>query len=195
MNMEEVHLTPAQIIDVARGLPTGVQPVAHLAVCDRCRQAVDRFRQVVAAVRAAGVPESALREAKALAADWPEPALPLITGRLVFDNALEPATPGVRGTTHDRHLLVEADPWAVDLRLVRRERTVSITGQLANAQTPTQGCVGVPVLARSADGVVGRDRTGTFGEFTITCADAAQLKLEIRVSSATIAIAIPPARS
>jgi hypothetical protein len=100
----------------------------------------------------------------------------------------------VRGTTFDRHLLFEADQWAVDLRLVRRERALSITGQLANAAAPTRGCTGVAVLAWSAEGIVGRGLTGSFGEFTIACPDIAPLTLEIR-SSPAITIGIPPARA
>jgi hypothetical protein len=71
---------------------------------------------------------------------------------------------------------------------------VSITGQIANALAPSRGCTGVAVLAWSADGVVGRSITGSFGEFTIACPDVAPLTLEIR-SSPAVTIGIPPARA
>jgi hypothetical protein len=191
------HLEPAQLVDLARGLVGEDQAAVmrlHLDECGGCRAALDRLLLVVNAARAvSAVPAAAVREAIALAA-WSAPLVDAIGGRLVFDNLLEPLTAGVRGTSFDRHLLFEADHWAVDLRLVRSERALSITGQLANAAAPTRGCTGVAVLAWSTEGVVGRGLTGSFGEFTIACPDVAPLTLEIR-SSPAITIGIPPARA
>jgi hypothetical protein len=192
------HLEPGQLVDLARGLITdeaaaGLRP--HLDECATCRAALDRLFLVVRAARAdSSVPSAAVREASALAATWSAPATAAIGGRLVFDNFLQPLAAGIRGSAEDRHLLFEADHWAVDLRLVRREHAVSITGQLANALAPSRGCTGVAVLAWSADGVVGRSITGSFGEFTIACPDVAPLTLEIR-SSPAVTIGIPPARA
>lgn len=167
----------------------------HLDGCDRCRAALDRLSLVVRAARvAASIPAAAVREANALAEEPTGPPPPLIRARLVFDNLFHPLPAGVLGGAHDHHLLFEADHWAVDLRLVRRERALSITGQLSNALAPARGCAGVAVLAWSAEAVIGRGLTGSWGEFTIACADIAPLTLEIRVSSPAIAIGIPPAR-
>ena len=190
------HLEPGQIVDLARGLIAEAEAAAlrpHLDQCDRCRAALDRLYVVVGALRvSAEVPAAAVDAAKALAADGPTPEGPSITASLVFDNLFQPLTAGVRGSLEDRHLLFEADHWAIDLRLVRTERALSITGQLANALAPTLGCTGVAVLAWSTEGVVARGLTGSFGEFTIACPDVAPLTLEIR-SSPAISIGIPPA--
>ncbi|HEV7499785.1 MAG TPA: hypothetical protein VGQ33_07270, partial [Vicinamibacteria bacterium] len=166
----------------------------HLGDCIPCLAALDRLSLVVRATRVDSVmPAAAVREAEALAADWSTLSAGAIGGRLVFDTVLEPREAGVRGSGLDRHLLFEAEQWAVDLRLVRSERALSITGQLANAVAPTRGCTGVAVLAWSTDGVVGRGLTGSFGEFTIACPNVAPLTLEIR-STPAITIGIPPAR-
>jgi anti-sigma factor RsiW len=191
------HVEPGQLVDLARGLIDESEAAAlrpHLDDCDRCRAVLDHLSLVVRAARAAfAVPAAAVREANALAAT-PSPASGAIAARLVFDDIAEPLTAGVRGTAQDRHLLFEADHWAIDLRVVRSDRALSITGQLANAATPTQGCAGVAVLAWSTAGVVGRGLTGSLGEFTIACPDVGPLTLEIR-SSPAITIGIPPART
>jgi hypothetical protein len=137
------------------------------------------------------VPPAAVGAANALAATWSAPSTGAIAGRVVFDTLLQPLAAGVRGPAQDRHLLFEADDWAVDVRLVRDDLALSITGQLANALAPTRGCAGVAVLAWSTEGVVGRGLTGSLGEFTIACPDVAPLTLEIR-SSPAITIGIPP---
>jgi hypothetical protein len=193
------HLDPGQLVDLARSLVADDEAAAlheHLEECTRCRAALDRLSLVVhAAARDSAIPAATLREVEALADAWAAPAAGAIGGRLVFDNVIEPRELGVRGgVSPDRHLLFEADQWAIDLRLVRSERALSITGQLANAAAPTRGCTGVAVLAWSTDGVVGRGLTGSFGEFTIACPDVAPLTLEIR-SSPAITIGIPPARA
>ena len=193
------HLVPGQLVDLARGLlPDGdaaaLRP--HLDGCDACRAAFDRLSLVVRAARAdVAVPAEAVAQATAVAEQWSQPLSDVIRGRLVFDNLLHPLQEGARGGVPDRHILFEAQQWAVDLRLVRREKALSIVGQLANAMAPTRGCVGVPVLAWSEQAVVGRGLTGPWGEFTITCADV-PITLEIRVAAPAIAIAIgsPPAQ-
>lgn len=190
------HLEPGQLVDLARGLIGEAESAPlrrHLEGCASCRAALGRISLVARAARAdSEVPAAAVRKAEALADVWPSPSAGAIGGRLVFDNLLEPREAGVRGGGPDRHLLFEADNWAIDLRLVRRERALSITGQLANALAPTLGCTGVAVLAWSPEGVVARGLTGSFGEFTIACPDVAPLTLEIR-SSPAITIGIPPA--
>jgi hypothetical protein len=192
------HLEPGQIVDLARGLIEDGEAAAlrpHLEECDSCRAALDRMSLVVRAARvASAVPARAVREANALAAAPPSHASGVIEGRLVFDTLVVPLSPGVRGTAQDRHLLFEADHWAIDLRVVRGDHTLSITGQLANAQAPSQGCAGVAVLAWSTEGIVGRGLTGSLGEFTIACPDVGYLTLEIR-SSPAITIGIPPVRT
>lgn len=192
------HLEPAELVDLARDLIADEEAAPlrrHLEECGRCRAALDRLSLAVRAAHVdASLPAAAVREAHALAADWSSPSTEAIGGRLVFDTVLEPREAGVRGTALDRHLLFEADQWAIDLRLVRSERALSITGQLANALAPTRGCTGVAVLAWSTQGVVGRGLTGSFGEFTIACPDVSPLTLEIR-SSPAITIGIPPARA
>ena len=192
------HLEPGQLVDLARSLVADEEAAAlhrHLEECARCRAALERLSLVVhAAAMDSAVPAVTLREVEALADSWAAPAAGAIGGRLVFDNVIESRELGVRGASPDRHLLFEADQWAIDLRLVRSERALSITGQLANAAAPTRGCTGVAVLAWSTDGVVGRGLTGSFGEFTIACPDVAPLTLEIR-SSPAITIGIPPARA
>jgi hypothetical protein len=192
------HVEPGQLVDLARGLIDEGQAAAwrpHLGDCDRCRAVLDHLSLVVRAARAASAPPAtAVRGANALATAPPTPASGAIAARLVFDDIAEPLTAGVRGTAQARHLLFEADQWAIDLRVVRSDRALNITGQLANAAIPTQGCAGVTVLAWSTDGVVGRGLTGSLGEFTIACPDVASLTLEIR-SSPAITIGIPPART
>ena len=194
------HLVPGQLVDLARGLlPEGDAAALgpHLDGCDECRAAFDRLSLVVRAARAAlSVPAAAVEEATDLAAQWSQPLSDVIRARLVFDNLLHPLTEGARGGSRDRHVLFEAQQWAVDLRLVRREKALSIIGQLANATAPTRGCAGVPVLAWSAKAVVARGLTGPWGEFTITCADISSITLEIRVAAPSISIAIdiPPAQ-
>jgi hypothetical protein len=191
------HLDAGQLVDLARGVLAEDEAAPlrpHLDQCERCRADLDRLSMVVRALRVSEVPSAAVREAKALAAAWSTPEGPTITASIVFDNLFQPLTPGVRGGLEDRHLLFEADHWAIDLRLVRSERALSITGQLANALAPTLGCTGVAVLAWSPEGVVARGLTGSFGEFTIACPDVAPLTLEIR-SSPAITIGIPPAHS
>jgi hypothetical protein len=193
------HLVPGQIVDLARGLVPAPEADAmrpHLDGCDRCRTALDRLSLVARAARSArSIPSAAVGEGTAVAAQWSQPLSAVIRARLVFDNVVHPRAEGVRGGgARDRHILFEADQWAVDLRLVRRENALSIVGQLANAPAPTRGCVGIPVLVWNDHAVVGRGLTGAWGEFTITCADVAPLTLEIRVSELAIAIGIPPAQ-
>ena len=191
------HLEPGQLVDLARGLLAEDEAAAlrpHLDACASCRAALDRLSLVTrAASPSSFVPEDVVRAAEDLAEVWSAPLTESIGGRLVFDNFIQPQIAGVRGASLDRHLLFEADQWAVDLRLVRSDRALSITGQLANAVAPTRGCTGVAVLAWSPEGVVGRGLTGSFGEFTLACPDVAPLTLEIR-SSPAITIGIPPAR-
>jgi hypothetical protein len=192
------HLEPGQLVDLARSLVADDEAAElrrHLEECTRCRAALDRLSLVVGATAVeSAIPAVTLREVEALADSWAAPAEGAIGGRLVFDNVLEPREAGVRSLSPDRHLLFEADQWAIDLRLVRSDRALSITGQLANAAAPTRGCKGVAVLAWSQDGVVARGLTGSFGEFSIACPDVAPLTLEIR-SSPAITIGIPPARA
>lgn len=192
------HLEPGQLVDLARSLVAEDETAAsnrHLEECTRCRTALDRLSLVVRATAVdSTIPTAALREVESLADSGEAPAAGAIGGRLVFDNVLAPREAGVRSLSPDRHLLFEADQWAIDLRLVRSDRALSITGQLANAAAPTRGCKGVAVLAWSRDGVVGRGLTGSFGEFSIACPDVAPLTLEIR-SSPAITIGIPPARA
>jgi hypothetical protein len=192
------HLEPAELVDLARGLIADDEAAPlrrHLEDCGRCHAALERLSIVVRAARVdSSMPAATAEEAEALAAAWSMLSAGAIGGRLVFDTVLEPREAGVRGSGLDRHLLFEADQWAIDLRLVRNERALSITGQLANAAAPTRGCTGVAVLAWSTEGVVGRGLTGSFGEFTIACPDIAPLTLEIR-SSPAITIGIPPARA
>jgi len=192
------HIEPAELVDLARDLVAEDEAAPlrrHLEECGRCRTALERVSLVVRAARAdTSMPSAAVRDAEALAAEWSSPSPEAIGARLVFDNVLQPREAGVRGTALDRHLLFEADHWAVDLRLVRSDRTLSITGQLANAAAPSSGCRGVAVLAWSSEGVVGRGLTGSFGEFTIACPNVAPLTLEIR-STPAITIGIPPARA
>jgi hypothetical protein len=192
------HLEPAELVDLARGLTADDEAAPlrrHLEDCGRCQTALERVSLVVRAARVdSSLPAAMVQEAEALAGAWSPLSAGAIGGRLVFDTVLEPREAGVRGAGLDRHLLFEADQWAIDLRLVRSERALSITGQLANALAPTRGCTGVAVLAWSTDGVVGRGLTGSFGEFTIACPNVAPLTLEIR-STPAITIGIPPARA
>lgn len=191
------HVEPGPLVDLARGLIDEGEAAAwrpHLDGCDRCRAVLDHLSLVVRAARASAVPATAVREANALVTAPPSPASGAIEARLVSDDVVEPLRAGVRGTAQDRHLLFEAEHWAIDLRVVRSERALSITGQLANAAAPTQGCAGVAVLAWSTEGIVARGLTGSLGEFTIACPDVGSLTLEIR-SSPAITIGIPPART
>ena len=192
------HIEPAELVDLARGLIADDEAARlrrHLEDCGRCHAALGRLSLVVRAAHVdASMPAAAVREAEALAAEWSTISTDAIGGRLVFDTVLEPREAGVRSSALDRHLLFEADQWAIDLRLVRSPHALSITGQLANAAAPTRGCTGVAVLAWSTEGVVGRGLTGSFGEFTIACPDVVPLTLEIR-SSPAITIGIPPARA
>lgn len=192
------HLEPGQLVDLARGLVGEDEASAmrsHLDDCAPCRAALGRLLLVVNAARVdSSMPADIVHEAKDLAADWSPLSAGAIGGRLVFDTVLEPREAGVRGSAFDRHLLFEADQWAIDLRLVRSAHALSITGQLANAAAPTRGCTGVAVLAWSTEGVIARGLTGSFGEFTIACPDVVPLTLEIR-SSPAITIGIPPARA
>jgi hypothetical protein len=173
------HPSPGLLVDLARGTSRHTDVLrSHLDGCEPCRRALDRFHVLV---RAAGI-----------AHEIP-PHAPMTIAHVVLNDRSPPA--GLRGRDReDRHLLFEAAPWAIDLRVQRRNGALNITGQLANATSPMRGCAGVPVLARSPDAVVGRGLTGSLGEFTIACADVSPLTLEIRVSYPGIAIGIPPPR-
>jgi len=133
------HVELGQLVDLARGLLEDGEAAAlraHLDECGRCRAALDRLSLVVRAARAASsLPATAVREANELAAAPPSPDSGATAARLVFDDVAEPLTAGVRGIAQDRHLLFEADHWAIDLRVVRSDRALSITGQLVNVRT------------------------------------------------------------
>ena len=190
------HPSPGLLVDLARGLSPHADVLRpHLDDCDRCRGALDRLQLLVRVARIGSrVPALAVGDARALAGRWTKAPAVVEPARLVLDDVL-PLPTGLRATSReDRHLLFEAAEWAIDLRLQRRDEALSITGQLANAMAPTRGCVGVAILARSPEAVIGRGLTGPLGEFTITCADVSPLTLEIRVTSPAIAIGIPPAR-
>ena len=138
------------------------------------------------------IPEHAVRVAKAAGSlarpqDRPETADETGLGKLLrylpfsitFDSFAEPALAGTRSLQGaDRRLSVEAEAYKIDLRVEHdtEPQSTVVVGQLlrrspgaeregtewTDAEDPMQD---IPVLALEAGRIVGRSKTGRFGEF------------------------------
>jgi hypothetical protein len=163
-------------VDYARGLVDAEERAAmdqHLREgCVRCAAQSRLFSRVAELASADDdyePPEYARHAARAVfALHRPDivqtPLLPL---RLVYDSFRDLAPMGVRsGQPMTRHVLYEAGPYAVDLKLdhERGARTLLLTGQVANAQEP-EAVRGIPILLLDGKTVVVSGSSNPSGEF------------------------------
>ncbi len=135
------------------------------------------------------VPESAVRIAKALGSvrrtRTSGSQLPF---RILFDSFGQPAVAGVRGSQpRDRHLVVEAGDFVVDVRFEPGELSrlggasgAAVTGQVLRREG-SQPLSDLPVLLLAGDEAVGASRTGESGEFQADGLPEAPLNLWVRV--------------
>lgn len=95
--------------------------------------------------------------------DFVEPTMTLI-----FDSALQPPPPGVRGMRdRSRQLLYKDEKYCVHLRIDHAERRKGYTllGQFLSGAPAVEGVEDVPVVLYSTNGLVASAITDPLGEF------------------------------
>ena len=195
------HFGTPRSVDYARGLVDGDERAAmeqHLR--DGCAQCSDESRLLSRLAELGSAdwqyepPEYARHAARAVfVLHRPDivqtRSLPL---RLVYDSFRNLALVGVRsGQPITRHVLYEAGPYAVDLKLdhERGARTLLLTGQVVNAEQPDH-VDGIPVLLLDGGHVVVRGSSNAVGEFQMEYEPRPGLRLLVDIGS-TAQIELP----
>lgn len=197
------HFSPAEWVDFAHGLSTQQKTAAlqsHLDNrCEQCLESAKLWRNVVdyfsqeARYRP---PDHAIRDihlAYALQKPW---RWLLEVGRraeLVFDSFRQPVLGFVRGSTSpSRHLVHEAEPFVIDLRLETVRDRLFLLGQILNSHSPDQGVYGVDVLLLEGEDLVARAKANDSGEFELQCERDRNLRLFINIRGhRAIGISVP----
>lgn len=114
-------------------------------------------------------------------------ALRTIVAALTYDSAVDYQIAGARSNSSPaRHLLYEADPYVVDLRVETdgENATATATGQVVNRTSPESHLVGLPVFLMAGSRIVGESESNRVGEFIIEFRPERNLRLYIPVAGA-----------
>jgi hypothetical protein len=200
------HFSLEQWTDYVRGVaddPTRSAMTAHLdGGCPRCARAVDLLRRVAGVVAIEPqyqVPEHAVRCARAIfAVQRPQTMrLPRAALHLIYDSIREPLPAGIRSAERlARRVLYQAGNFFLDIRVEREPGSprLSLVGQLANCDTPSQHPTGVLVLLATGDNVIARAITNRFGEFELDYLPGPNLRLFLPLDAANARIELPLSR-
>jgi hypothetical protein len=179
--------------DYVRGVSTGAEAAAlsrHLADgCEPCRRlmtAMSTVARIAADDAQVTPPDDATHLAYAIVAmRRPDNVRidPPLVAQLVFDSFRSAAVAGIRsGQTMTRHVLYEAGPYAIDLRLdhARAGRQLSLTGQVVASDAQLR--VGGMTVSLIGHGIVNaQTQTNGAGEFQMEYEPRPDLQLRIGV--------------
>jgi hypothetical protein len=169
--------------------------------CDVCHSAHTMWLHVVDAAageRRSDPPEASVRSVKAAFALRRK--LPVLSrlarmARVVFDSLYEPLPVGVRGGAPPaRHILHEAGPYFIDLRL---ERESEIVSSLIGQVLPVQECGPEPtsagiLLVERGEAIMAQTITNSMGEFQLECDHRKDLTLYVDIAgSEPIGVTLP----
>ena len=161
--------------------------------CRECTATVQFLQRVVAAAPKTAVPPQLVSAAKEVFVRQPagerrQPWLdfPKLIARIVYNSMLDPLPAGARATASGAvHLMYEAGPYSVDLRLERNleDADVVVVGQIASREHPEQPSQGLPVILATALKAVAETATNEFGEFTLVYRPRPRLRLVIPIEA------------
>lgn len=179
------HGTSAQWIGMVRGTLASEERIAlerHAEQCEACAETLrfwQRFADFVGQDRAYEPPPATLDVVKRYFTGyqppprsnpvaWAADRLQAVVGTLVFDTLQQPLPAGIRGgTSGARHLLYEAPPLSIDLRLETSGRSprILLAGQIVNAHSPSEDGEGAHVAVGGPAAEVTAVIANQFGEF------------------------------
>lgn len=187
-----LHVRDEEWVDFVRGT-LAADRVAAIAAhlesgCARCARARDLW---CAVVQAAGreelytPPHDTVRVARSTFVPGGDQRehVPFLAA-LVFDSLREARAAGVRGPAAlPRHLLYQAGPLSIDLRLESSPgaQQVVLIGQVADAGRPAAGTATCQVALLEGGRTLGAVSTNRLGEFALEFAPAAQLALLVKI--------------
>ena len=192
------HFNIVQWVDFSRGLsePTDRASMEdHLSSgchkCGRLAQGLLKLKEVAGSEARYQVPNHAVHYAKAIhSLRRPEKVqiLPHILTRLIYDSFREPLPVGIRSQRSIlRHTRYEAGDYCLELRQEheRDGSQVTLIGQIANLKEPARLLPDVSVVLSSRKKIVARAASNQFGEFLMSYAPEAHLRLYVQLTTAT----------
>lgn len=114
--------------------------------------------------------------------------------KLVFDSFLQPSAVAVRSGGSERHLVHEAQPFVIDLRLESdpNRKRMLLTGQILNSEDPDTAESNVDVVLLSGNELIQRTLANSMGEFNLELRPEANQQLFINIrGQRAIGIALP----
>jgi hypothetical protein len=198
------HFQPEDWVDLARGILSpskASQMQTHLKEgCDGCLRSSVVWRTVVELCsREADYypPDSIVRAAKS--AYIPEDSwkwLPAVAqfAKLMFDSVREPAPVGIRSKTAERHMIHEAEPFVIDLRLESdpARKRMFLMGQILNSRDPNGTASRVDIVLLNGDELIKKTLANQLGEFNMEVATEGNQQLFINIrGQRAIGIALP----
>jgi hypothetical protein len=186
-----LHVRDEEWVDVVRGtLPPAraAAIAAHLKEgcehCVRAREVWLTVAQVAGQEHLYAPPDSAVRIARASFDPGRDATVRTpVWATLVFDS-LKEAGVGVRGfPLGPRHLLYEAGPLSIDLRLLAGRATPRhiLIGQVADADRPAEGCGACQIEVLAGDRALDSTSANQIGEFELQFASEPDLALLVSV--------------
>jgi hypothetical protein len=178
-----------QWVDYARGVVPAAERERmqrHLAGgCRECREMAEFCEKVSrtgAAMMRIEVPESAVRQVKAIFPPRAKTAKRsfLLPAQLIFDSFLSPVPAGLRASWQvGWQGLYKAGDCSLDLRIEPELKTsrAAVIGQITSATLPESEMTNVPVFLKSGKNVVASTVSNRFGEFQIEYEQQARLQL------------------
>jgi len=188
------HFDITQWTDYARGVTPDAERAAmeaHVAAgCVRCRESLDLIEQVFQSARVESQyepPPDMVRCARALGSllTPQRSRLSRLVGRLVYDSLGDPVPAGMRGEDRvSRHVLYEAGPFYVDLRLEQEKGSAlaTLVGQLTNRAEPDCTMAEAPVLLMARQDIIAHAVYNRFGEFQMDYPPAPDLRLRVALA-------------
>ncbi|MBV8072495.1 MAG: hypothetical protein JO270_21510 [Acidobacteriaceae bacterium] len=115
---------------------------------------------------------------------------------LKFDSFLQPSLAMVRGSAPSRrHLVHQAEPYVVDLRLEsdpRASNRTFLTGQILNSEYPDGSSAVIDVVLLGGDRLLGKTVASSSGEFELELDPEEDMRLFINIrGQRAIGIALP----
>lgn len=147
MNTFFMHIPFSNLVDQAEGrYPLDELEQEHLLQCTRCAADLQWLTSVLAVMRSDQnelVPPAVVVRAKQLAQRLPQPTQAAFRKRLVahlrFDSAQTPLVYGMRTTSlGQRQVLLESEPYMVDLRMRPEGELWSVAGQVLGTDATGQ---------------------------------------------------------
>lgn len=189
------HYDITEWLDHLRGFADRDRNIAlesHRQQCPTCNATAAWLTKTLAAAaleRTSDVPAQVVHNARAIFALRGLDQIQVhrgILARLVFDSFHQPALQGVRSEQRldVRHLLYDADGFAIDLRLEHERTTpaVSMIGQIHHASDSDRQVAHMPVTLASNDQIIASTVSNQFGEFTLKYLPQSSLCLQLGVN-------------